>query len=120
MYPITPALTRMVINSFEFEGYSVPAAEQVIVTTTVPHYFPEFFLRQSISILNATRLELCTQATWGVRPFGLGTHRYLAADFTAVANAVTMATIVQETHLKLDPLDYKLKINPVSLPGHDD
>ena len=41
MYPIAPAITRTVSNTFEFAGYTIPAGEKVIVATTVPHPWHE-------------------------------------------------------------------------------
>ena len=43
MYPVVPALTRTVSNSFEFGGYRVPAGAQAMLGTTVSHHLPECF-----------------------------------------------------------------------------
>ena len=43
VYPVVPALTRTVSNSFEFGGYTVPAGAEVMLGTTVAHHLPEYF-----------------------------------------------------------------------------
>ena len=43
MYPVAPVLVRTVTNSFDFAGYRIPAGENVMIATTVPHYLPECF-----------------------------------------------------------------------------
>ncbi len=53
-------------------------------------------------------------------PFGAGPHVCLGAGFAEVAIAATMATIVREVELALDPPDYALKISPVPTPSPDD
>ena len=41
MYPVIPGLTRTAANSFEFGGYTVPAASKIIVGNTVAHHLPQ-------------------------------------------------------------------------------
>ena len=53
-------------------------------------------------------------------PFGAGPHVCLGAGFAEVAIAATMATIVRDVEVVLDPPDYVLKIKPVATPSPDD
>ena len=121
MYPIAPAITRTVSNTFEFAGYTVPAGQKVIVATTVPHHLPQCFpdpVRFDIERYTPERREHRQPGVFV--PFGVGAHVCLGAGFAEVAIAVTMATIVREVELALDPPDYTLKINPVPTPSPDD
>ena len=42
-WPLGPAVPRLVANSFEFQGYTVPAGERVLVAFTLPHRMAEYF-----------------------------------------------------------------------------
>ncbi len=117
MYPIAPAAIRTVANSFEFAGYTIPAGTQVIMATTVPHYLPEYFPnpeRFDIDRYLPDRAEHRQPGAFA--PFGLGSHRCLGSGFAEVQIAVTLATIMHQVELVLDPPDYELQINPAPMP----
>ena len=121
MYPIAPAITRTVSNTFEFAGYTIPAGERVIIATTVPHHLEEYFPepgRFDIDRYGPARQE--HQQPGVFAPFGAGPHVCLGAGFAEVAISATMATIVHEVDLALDPPDYVLKISPTPAPSPDD
>ena len=121
MYPIAPAITRTVSNTFEFAGYTIPAGEQVIVATTVPHHLERHFPepeRFDIERYTPARQEHRQPGVFA--PFGAGPHVCLGAGFAEVAIAATMTTIVREAELALDPPDYVLKISPAPTPSPDD
>jgi len=121
MYPIAPAITRTVSNSFEFAGYTIPAGETVMVATTVPHHLPQYFPEPERFDIERYTPERREHRQPGVfAPFGAGPHVCLGAGFAEVAIAATMATIVREVELALDPPDYALKIRPVPTPSPDD
>jgi len=121
MYPIAPAITRTVSNTFEFAGYTIPAGETVMVATTVPHHLPQYFPEPERFDIERYTPERREHRQPGVFvPFGVGPHVCLGAGFAEVAIAATMATIVSEVELALDPPDYVLKISPVPTPSPDD
>lgn len=121
MYPIAPAITRTVSNTFEFAGYTIPAGEKVIVATTVPHHLPQYFPEPERFDIERYTPERQEHRQPGVFvPFGAGPHVCLGAGFAEVSIAATMATIVHEVELALDPPDYVLKISPVPTPSPDD
>ena len=121
MYPIAPAITRTVSNTFEFAGYTIPAGEKVIVATTVPHHLPQHFPEPERFDIERYTPERQEHRQPGVfAPFGAGAHVCLGAGFAEVAIAATMATIVHEIELALDPPDYVLKISPAPTPSPDD
>lgn len=120
MYPVAPLLFRTVTNAFEFGGYRIPAGEDVIIATTVPHYLPEYFPepeRFDIDRYTPERAEHRRPEVYA--PFGLGAHRCLGNGFAEVQIAVTMATLLHEVELALAPADYTLKTTQVPLPSPD-
>ena len=74
MYPVIPALTRTVSNSFEFGGYRVPANSQILLGTTVGHHLPEYFPEpEYFDIERYTRDRAEHRQPGAFAPFGAGT-----------------------------------------------
>ena len=116
MYPTAPALPRTVSNSFELGGYRLHAGENVLMAVSVPHYLPRYFPdpeRFDIDRYAPPRNEHHQVGVFA--PFGLGSHTCLGAGFAEVGIAVTMATLVHEAELTLDPPDYDLTIDPIPI-----
>lgn len=116
MYPTAPALPRTVSNSFEFGGYRLPAGDNVLMAVSVPHYLPRYFPdpeRFDIDRYAPPRNEHHQVGVFA--PFGLGSHTCLGAGFAEVGIAVTMATLVHEAELTLDPPGYDLTIDPIPI-----
>ena len=121
MYPIAPAITRTVSNTFEFAGYTISAGEKVIVATTVPHHLPQYFPEPERFDIERYTPERQEHRQPGVfAPFGAGPHVCLGAGFAEVSIAATMATIVHEIAPALDPPNYILKVSPAPTPSPDD
>ena len=111
---------RPVTNSLDLGGYTIPAGERVILATTVPHHLLELFpapARFDIDRYLPDRRE--HRAPGAFAPFGVGPHVCLGAGCAEVAILVTMATIVREVDLVLDPPGYRLRIDPVPTPHPD-
>ena len=114
MYPIIPALIRVVSNSFEFQGYHVPAGEEVMLGTTVGHHLPQYFPEpDKFDITRYTEDPPQHRQPGCYAPFGVGRHRCIGARFAEVQIAMTMAIIVRETDLVLETPDKPLKVNIV-------
>ena len=116
MYPTAPALPRTVSNSFELGGYRLNAGEEVLMAVAVPHYLPRYFPdpeRFDIDRYAPPRNEHHQVGVFA--PFGLGSHTCLGAGFAEVGIAVTMATLVHEAELALDPPGYELTIDPTPI-----
>ncbi len=116
MHPTAPALPRTVSNSFELGGYRLQAGENVLMAVAVPHYLPRYFPdpeRFDIDRYAPPRNEHHQVGVFA--PFGLGSHTCLGAGFAEVGIAVTMATLVHEAELTLDPPDYDLTIDPIPI-----
>ncbi|MEJ2622291.1 MAG: cytochrome P450 [Candidatus Thiodiazotropha sp.] len=121
MYPISPALQRTAKKTFVFNNCEIPEGESIILATTVPHYLPDIYPEPEkfdIDRYTPERKENSKPGTFV--PFGLGAHTCLGAGFAEVQMILTMATILHEAELVMDPLDYKLKIDPMPGPKPDD
>ena len=121
MYPVVPALTRTVSNSFEFGGYRIPAGAQAMLGTTVSHHLPECFPDPDrFDIERYAKDEQQHRRPGAFAPFGFGRHRCLGSGFSEVQIALTMATIVRDTELVLDRPKRPLKIKLTPAPHPDE
>ena len=121
MYPIVPALTRTISNSFEFGGYRVPAGAQAMLGTTVSHHLPECFPDpECFDIERHSKSMRQNRQSGAFAPFGVGRHRCIGSGFSGVQIALTMATIVRETELVLDRPERPLKIKLTPAPHPDE
>ncbi len=116
LYPLTPVVLRTAANSFEFEGYAVPAGAPVLIGFTVTHHMPEYFPnphRFDIERYTAPRAEHRQEGVYA--PFGVGAHQCLGRSLAEALIAINIAYIVHTTGLALDPPDYQLRTR--RLPG---
>ena len=120
LYPLGAVIPRRVCNSFEFEGYTVPAGEDVLLGIPVLHHDPDYFpnpMQFDIERYTADRAEHRRRGAYA--PFGVGAHKCLGSSLAEVLIALNMAFVVRETELALVPPNYQLKIKrlPVVQPG---
>ena len=120
LYPLGAVIPRRVANSFEFEGYTIPAGEDVLLGIPVLHHHPDYFpnpMHFDIERYTADRAEHRQQGAYA--PFGVGAHKCLGSSLAEVLIALNMAFVVRETELALAPPNYQLKIKrlPVVQPG---
>ena len=108
-YPIVPRTVRTVSNAFEFAGCTVPAGRQVILDFTLTHHLPEYFpdpQRFDIERFAPPRNEHRQSGVYV--PYGLGTHRCLGEHLAEFLAPATMATILHDVELALEPPGYTL------------
>ena len=120
LYPLGAVIPRRVCNSFEFEGYTVPAGEDVLLGIPVLHHDPDYFpnpMQFDIERYTADRAEHRRRGAYA--PFGVGAHKCLGSSLAEVLIALNMALVVREAELALAPPNYQLKIKrlPVVQPG---
>ncbi len=120
MYPIAPAITRMVDTPFEFGGYTVGRGEQVIISTTVAHAMPEFYAHPERFDIDRYLPERNEHRKPGAfAPFGAGAHVCLGAGFAEVHLMVLVAALLYVAQVTMDPRDYRLRIDPAPTPHPD-
>ena len=118
-YPLAPAVPRMVANSFEFQGYRVPAGERVLVAVALPHRMEEYFPdpeRFDIDRYTPERSEHRQPGAYA--PFSERVRRCLGSGVAEALIALNMATILHEAKLALVPRDYEMRMTrwPLSQP----
>lgn len=117
LYPLAPALQRIVANSFEFEDYHIAAGERVLIGFTVPHLMAKYFPNPHGFDIDRYTPERAEHKQPGAyAPFGAGTHRCLGSSLAEVLIALNIATLVHTTELTLAPPDYTLKIKQMPTP----
>jgi cytochrome P450 len=121
-YPVGPGVPRTAIDTFEFGGCSIPQGANVLVGTAVTHFLPQFFpdpFTFDIDRYLEPRHEHHQPNVFA--PFTIGEHTCLGAGMAEIQVMATIAGIVNEVDLCLDPLDYKLRYKsaPSRGPSHD-
>ena len=109
LYPPMAATQRMVSNSFEFAGCTVPAGTRIVISFVTPHHMPAYFPdpgRFDIDRFVPPRDE--HKQPWVYMPYGLGTHRCLGGHLAEFFMKAAMATILHDTELALDPPHFVL------------
>jgi cytochrome P450 len=109
-YPIAPGIQRTATHTFEFGGYRVDEGTSVLIATAVPHFLPELHpdpYRFDIDRYLPGRNE--HKAPGGFAPFGLGAHTCLGAGLAEVQIMLTVATLLNDAEMELDPPGYTLR-----------
>ena len=110
-YPLVPGVVRRASNTFEFEGCTVAAGEQVMVATTLPHFLPEFFPNPwQFDIGRYTEERMEHRQPGAFAPFGLGAHHCLGSSFAEWQMALNLLTILHAVELEMYPSHYRLRI----------
>ncbi len=121
MWPVTPSIVRTVSNSFDFEGYRIPAGEQVMIATSVPHLLEEYFPNPTEFDIDRYLPGRDEHRQLGAFvPFGVGAHRCLGADFAQLLVMTNIATLIHFFDIKMGSSKYTLKIRPIPTPHPDD
>ena len=121
LYPLSPVASRSVANSFEFEGYTIPAGAEVLLGFSLAHHMPEWFPDPELFDIERYTPERAEHRRKGVyAPFGIGGHQCLGRSLAEALIAINVATVVHEAELALSPRDCELKtrLAPTLLP-HD-
>jgi cytochrome P450 len=119
MYPAAYLSVRHVAKTFEFAGHQIEAGEQLFVATAVPHFLSEYFPDPTTFDVDRYGPDRHENAQPGAfAPFGTGVHACLGARFAQSQMIVTLATLLHDLELDIDPPDYRLRVksNPVTMP----
>jgi cytochrome P450 len=117
--PIALATPRLVAKPFSFGGYEVQPGQTVLVAVSVCHFLPQFFPKPytfDIDRYRAPRNE--HHQPGALVPFGLGAHACLGRGLVELFVMTTLAAILRQVELELDPGDYTLRrvVNPFPEP----
>lgn len=113
LYPVIPVTLRHVMNTFEFDGYEIPAGARVLVAWTAPHYLDTVFPdpgKFDIDRYRSPRNEHRRKGAYA--PFGLGTHTCLGQHWVELQMTVNVLMIARHFDLELQPADWEMKFNP--------
>lgn len=120
MYPVAFAVPRTSIQTFEFDGYTIPKNHEVFVASGVTHYLAEFFPEPYQFDIDRYAPPRNEHRKAGVfAPYGLGAHTCLGAGMADVILMFTTAMILRTVRLTLAPSDYQLNVRNLPLPRPD-
>ena len=123
MYLPIAAHNRTVTNSFEFAGYRIPAGTNVVIAGGISHFLPKYYPDPKTFDIDRFAPPRNEHKQPGAYcPFGLGTHRCLGAALAEFLMMTTMATILHDVEVVLDPPNYTLtrwKIDSSTAPRPD-
>ena len=119
LHPVSPAIMRRAVNTFEFEGHVVPAGQELMLAFALPHRLSEVYPdpgRFDIGRFAPDRAEHRVPGAYC--PFGLGTHRCLGAGLAEQQVVTTLAAVLRHVRLEPHPSDYRLRVRqfPVAIP----
>jgi cytochrome P450 len=117
--PIALATPRMVARPFTFGGYEVQPGQAVLIAVSVCHFLSQFFPQPytfDIDRYRAPRNE--HHQPGALVPFGLGAHACLGRGLVELFVMTTIAAILRQVDLALDPGDYTIRrvVNPFPEP----
>jgi cytochrome P450 len=83
-----------------------------MIAITVPHYLPEIYKNPtSFDIDRFDRDQLEHRTPGAFASFGLGPHACLGSNLAEVMMALTVATLVHDYRIEMEPSDYELKVS---------
>jgi cytochrome P450 len=117
--PIALATPRLVAKPFTFGGYEVQPGQATLIAVSVCHFLPQFFPKPytfDIDRYRAPRNE--HHQPGALVPFGLGAHACLGRGLVELFVTTTIAAILRQVDLALDPGDYTIRrvVNPFPEP----
>ena len=121
LYPVFPATMRRAASSFSFSGHRIRAGTQLYIATSAPHFLPEYFPNPEqfdIDRYLPGREEHKQPGAYS--PFGLGAHGCLGSGFANLQIVLTLATLLHDAEIKLDPPNYRLKMVVAPFQAPDD
>ena len=121
LYPVFPALRRLAASSFSFSGHWIPAGTELFMATSAPHFLPECFPEPEqfdIDRYLPGRDEHRQPGAYA--PFGFGAHGCLGSGFARIQIPLTLATLLRDTEIELDPPNYRLKMVLAPFQAPDD
>lgn len=122
LYPVAPMLPRSVVRPFTFAGHQLEVGTPIMVATAVAHFDPTLYpdpYRFDLDRCLPPRKE--HRQPGALAPYGGGAHTCAGAGFAEVEIMLTIATLLRDFDLALEPADYRLKMtfSPAPAPTNE-
>lgn len=113
LFPVIPVQVRRVMNPCIIEGHEIRVGTRILSAHAASHFLDEYFPDPLNFDIDRFGSERETQLKpYAYAPFGLGTHKCLAADSSSLQTIVNILLIAHHLELTSRPSSYDLKINP--------
>ena len=113
VYPVIPWQLRTVMNECIVSGFQIPPKTHLLICQTATHYADDLFkdpLEFDIDRYLPDRAEHTKPGAYA--PYGLGTHTCLGSRWVELQMAVNLLLIAYHLKLEVEPVNYKIGINP--------
>ncbi len=118
LHPIAVAAMRNATQDFLFHGYQIREGEPLYMATTVSHFLPRFYEDPDVFDIERFHKPRAEHRQPGAfAPFGLGPHACLGAGLAETLIMLSMATLIHRRTLRLNPVDYQMKLSVAPTPG---
>ncbi|OUR94089.1 hypothetical protein A9Q81_14890 [Gammaproteobacteria bacterium 42_54_T18] len=117
MYPALHSLPRYALRDFEFNGHTIPAHTNVLVSTLLTHYMPEYWSNPTTfdpMRFSPERAE-DKKDFFQYIPFGGGSHKCLGLHFSQVQGKTFLFHLLKNYKITKDPKMRSYKYNNVPL-----
>ena len=121
LYPINVSAMRTANKDFDFAGYHIPEGTMLFCASAVTHFMPEFYpdpYKFDIDRFEPPRRE--HMKPFAFSAFARGPHTCLGQGLAEILMMLTLAQIVRRAEVRMDPIDYQMKISAVPTPGPAD
>ncbi len=117
LYPVSPAIQATVFAPFEFCGHQVKAGQEIIIGVTVPHHLSDLYPNPFIfDIDRYNQPDSKHRQPGAFAPFGIGEHLCLGAGMAETFIMLTIASLLNNVTLEMDPPTYQLNIGSLPTP----
>ena len=118
LWPVAVGQMRTTTKEIEFEGYTIPADEMLIIGTSVPHFMDEYFPNHQAydpDRYSEERKEHMKPGAYS--PFGRGPHTCLGQNLAEVLMGMLISRLFYRMNLALESPNYVLKTKSFPTPG---
>ncbi|HEY2512680.1 MAG TPA: cytochrome P450 [Polyangiaceae bacterium] len=120
MYPVVGLLPRDAAQDFEFAGYQVRKGDRLFLGITATHFDRRFYREPMLFDIDRYAPPREEHKPPGAfAPFGLGAHKCLGGNMGELQSMIVVATLLHRLELRLDPVDYEVKVEAKPLRRPD-
>jgi cytochrome P450 len=120
VYPVAGLLPRDAACDFEFAGYQIRKGDRLFIGTTAAHFDSRYYKDpEAFDIDRYAPPREEHKPPGAFAPFGLGAHRCLGGNMGELQAMIVVATLLQRLELRLEPEDYRVRIESKPLRRPD-